>query len=135
MVGLHRTYLTPLGEKLDVPNPRRTLGQVKGAAVRLGGPPTNELIVCEGLEDGLTIYQEMDGAIPVWVAGGATFLHQMHIPHEVQVLTIARDNDAVGQLAALRAADVFGVGGREVRIMKPDDGFKDFNDQLRGIRS
>lgn len=134
LAGLHRTYLQPNGSKLNVPNPRRTLGQVKGNAIHLG-VPTDRLIICEGLEDGLTLFQENDGAVPVWVAGGASFLHLMKLPREVRVLTIAADNDAPGEAAAQRAADAFNVGDRIVRIMRPEPDFKDFNDQLQGIQS
>ncbi|MDR3427748.1 toprim domain-containing protein [Silvimonas sp.] len=134
LVGLHRTYLTPAGAKAAVQEPRLTLGQVRGGAIRLGAPK-EELIICEGLEDGLTVFQQLNEAIPVWVAGGASFLHQMAIPASVRRLTIAADNDAAGQRAALRALDIFGVGGRVVRVMRPEPGFKDFNDQLRGIKS
>ncbi|HZU63184.1 MAG TPA: toprim domain-containing protein [Novosphingobium sp.] len=132
LVGLHRTFLTSVGDKLGVANPRLTLGQVRGGAIRLG-KASDELIICEGLEDGLTLFQLLDRA--VWVAGGAPFLPLMVIPEAVRILTIAADNDAAGERAARRAADVFGVGGREVRIMRPAPGFKDFNDQLRNIKS
>lgn len=132
LVGLHRTYLTPHGAKLDVPNPRLTLGNVRGGAIRLGAA-NDRLIISEGLEDGLTLYQEL--GVPVWVAGGASFLHLMAIPDTVRSLTIAADNDAAGERAAQRAADFFSVGGREVWIMRPKHGFKDFNDQIRGIQS
>lgn len=135
LVGLHRTYLTPAGAKLDVPEPRLTLGYPRGGAIRLGKVTADHLIICEGLEDGLTIYQELTKPIPVWVAGGASFLHLMGIPDEVRCLTIAADNDAPGERAARRAADKLGVGGREVRIWRPKPGFKDMNDQLRNIRS
>lgn len=132
LVGLHRTYLQPNGTKLPVANPRLTLGQVRGCAIRLG-EVSDQLIICEGLEDGLTLHQTLD--VPVWVACGAGLMRSMALPDTVSTLTIASDNDAPGELATQHAADVFGVGGRTVRIMRPAKGFKDFNDQLRGIVS
>lgn len=135
LVGLHRTYLTSVGAKLDVPEPRLTFGYPRGAAIRLGKVTADQLIICEGLEDGLTVYQELTKPIPVWVAGGASFLHRMAIPDQVRCLTIAADNDAAGERAARRAADKLGVGGREVHIWRPEPGFKDMNDQLRNIRT
>jgi DNA primase len=131
LVGLHRTYLQPNGSKLAVPNPRLSLGQLRGNSVRLG-KATDQLIICEGLEDGLTLFQKL--GVPVWVACGAGFMRTMVIPDTVRSLTIGADNDPPGEIAALRAADVFAVGGREVRIMRPKPEFKDFNDQLRGIK-
>lgn len=131
LVALHRTYLTHNGCKLDVPNPRLSLGQVRGSAIRLS-IATNELIICEGLEDGLTLFQELGGHVPVWVAGGASFLASMAIPDSVRSLTIAADNDPAGEQAAMRAADSHQRQGRTVKIMRPSAAFKDFNDEFQG---
>ncbi|MFN4357011.1 toprim domain-containing protein [Sphingopyxis alaskensis] len=131
LVGVHRTYLQPSGAKLDVANARLTLGYLRGGAIRLG-EVTDQLIICEGLEDGLTLYQLM--GTPVWVAGGAGFMRQMIIPETIRSLTIAADNDDAGELAAQRAADTHNIGGRDVHIVRPDPAFKDFNDELQGIR-
>jgi len=131
LVGLHRTYLTQSGGKLDVPSPRLSLGQVRGSAIRLGDA-TEELIICEGLEDGLTLFQELGGRVPVWVAGGASFLAAMAIPDCVRSLTIAADNDPAGEQAAIRAADSHQRQGRTVKIMRPSAAFKDFNDEFQG---
>lgn len=129
LVGLHRTYLTAAGAKLPVANPRRTLGQVRGNAVRLG-VATDRVIICEGLEDGLTLYQRY--GVPVWVACGAGFMRSMSIPDKVRTLAIGADNDAAGRLAAQRAADAHNIGGRNVRIIRPKEGFKDYNAELQG---
>lgn len=134
LVGLHRTYLTPAGTKLPVPNPRRSLGRVRGNAIRLG-TATDQLIICEGLEDGLTLYQQLGGECAVWVAGGTTFLPLLSIPESIRLLTVAADNDLAGKRAARCAAETFAVSGREVRVMRPKPEFKDFNDQLRGIKT
>ena len=107
-----------------------TLGQVRGGAVRLA-EAADQLIICEGLEDGLTLYQDL--GVPVWVACGAGVMRHMVIPDTVRSVIIAADNDAAGALAAQRAADAHNIGGRDVRIMRPDPAFKDFNDQLQGI--
>lgn len=131
MVGLHRTYLEADGTKLATEPVRMTLGSVRGCAIRLG-QPKQSLIVCEGLEDGLTLFQELDDH-PVWVAGGSSLMSEMAIPNEVRSLTIAADNDTAGHAAAQRAAERHSHGGREVRIMRPSEQFKDFNDELRGV--
>jgi DNA primase len=131
LVGLHRIYLTPTGAKLDVPRPKRGLGEMRGHAIRLG-EATDELMICEGLEDGLTLFQVF--GIPVWVACGVGFMKAMAIPHSVRSLIIAADNDGPGKTGAQEAADVQNVGGRCVSIMRPSPGFADFNDELRGIR-
>jgi DNA primase len=132
LAGLHRTYLQPNGAKLGVANPKLTLGQVRGNAIHLG-EATDRLIICEGLEDGLTLYQEL--GVPVWVACGASFLHLLALPDTVRSLTIAADNDPPGEKAAWRAVDAHSTGGRVPSIMRPSSGFADFNDELRGIES
>jgi len=132
LAGIQLTYLQPSGHKLAVPDPRRSFGQVRGHAIRLG-QAVDELVICEGLEDGLTLFQRFES--PVWVACGAGSLHNMIIPQTVRRLMICADNDPAGEQAAMRAADAFMVGGREVRILRPAPGFKDFNDELRGIKS
>ncbi len=131
LVGIHRTYLQPNGKKLDVPDPRRTLGQVRGNAIHLGAV-ADELIICEGLEDGLTLHQELE--LPVWVACGASFLRSMVVPEQVRSLVIAADNDPPGEEAAYRAAEAMAVLGRRVRVMRPTPGFKDYNEELCGVR-
>lgn len=132
VVGLQLTYLTQNGAKADLSNPRLSMGLVRGHAIHLE-EPTDELIICEGLEDGLTLYQRF--RVPVWVACGAALMAKMAIPDSVRRLAIAADNDIPGELAAQHAADVFGVGGRDVRIIRPANAFKDFNDEIRGIKS
>ena len=49
-VGVHRTFLSPTGEKLN----KMMLGDCKGGAVHLGGSGET-LIVSEGIENGLSI--------------------------------------------------------------------------------
>lgn len=130
LAGIHRTYLQPDGTKLDVPAVRLVMGEVRGHAIRLGDA-RDKLIICEGLEDGLTLHQKLDGH-PVWVSAGASLMAAMMIPATVHTLVIAADNDAAGELAAQQAANVHNTHGRDVRIMRPAAAFKDFNDQLRG---
>ena len=129
--GIQRTYLTANGHKLPVRDPKLSLGRVRGGAIRLADPAA-ELVLCEGLEDGLSLAQELPGA-HVWAAPGAGMLAAMSLPSIVSRVIIAADNDAPGEQAALRAAERFAREGRHVRIMRPDAAYNDWNDQLRGI--
>ncbi len=131
LVGLHRTYLRADGRKLDADPVRLTLGSVRGAAIRLG-EPDDRLIICEGLEDGLTLFQELSGS-PVWVSAGAALMAAMAVPGCVRHLTIAADNDPTGEAAAIKAADALSSNVREISIARPSPEFKDFNDQLREV--
>lgn len=129
--GIQRTFLTADGRKLPVCDPKLSLGRVRGGAIRLADPAA-ELVLCEGLEDGLSLAQELPGA-HVWAAPGAGMLAAMALPSIVARVIIAADNDAPGEQAAMRAAERFASEGRYVRIMRPKTAYKDWNDQLRGI--
>lgn len=132
LIGIQRTFLTDQGSKADVPEVKLSLGRVAGGAIQLG-PPEESLIVTEGLEDGLTLVQVL--ARSVWVSAGTSMLPRMELADVTRAVVIGADGDAAGEAAANKAAHAFAAAGRKVRIMRPAAGFKDFNDQLRDIRS
>ena len=55
----------------------------------------------------------------------------MQFPAGVRSVVVGADNDAAGEAAAQKAAYAFAGRGLAVRIVRPLDGFKDFNDELR----
>jgi DNA primase len=131
--GIQRTYLAADGNgKADVPAPKLSLGKLSGGAIRLAGH-SGEVVVCEGMEDGLSLLQLIDR--PVWVAAGASNLATMRFPATVERVTIGGDNDDAGKEAARKAAERLATQGVETRVFFPSPGFKDFNDQLRGCRA
>lgn len=134
VTGIQRIWLAHDGRgKAEVPQAKRSLGQVKGGAIRLGDlDGSGTVTVCEGPEDGLSLLEMVGG--PVWVAAGASFLPAMEFPAEVQSVVIGADNDGAGKEAAEKAARTFASRGLSVRIIRPLEGFKDFNDELRGAR-
>lgn len=115
-----------------------SFGALIGAALRLepfGTPqPLTEVIVCEGPEDGLTLAQELPGRA-VWVACGTANMTQIDYGAAITRVVLAGDNNDAGRDAVTRAAKAIEEQGRNVGLMFPRAGFKDFNDQLRGIRS
>lgn len=135
ITGVQRTFLLPDGNgKANIANPKLSLGKVSGSAIRLNPNLSGgEAVVCEGLEDGLSLAQ-LAGA-SVWVAAGATMMSNIEFPPSVTRIIIASDNDYPGMEAAKKAAHSFFGRGLTVRLFRPLDGFKDFNDELRGIRS
>ena len=135
VTGIQRIWLADDGRgKAAVPQPKLSLGRVRGGAIRLGAPDgTGRVTVCEGPEDGLSLAAMLGG--PIWVAAGATFLPAMQFPPEVRSVLIGADNDPAGRDAADKAARAFAARGLAVRILRPLNGFKDFNDELRGERA
>lgn len=134
VTGMQRIFLAHDGQgKADIESPKRSLGRVKGGAIRLGDlDGSGTLTVCEGPEDGLSLL-EMTGG-PVWVAAGASFLPAMRFPPEVRSIVIGADNDPAGREAADKAAHAFADRGLTARIIRPVSWAKDFNDELTGAR-
>jgi hypothetical protein len=106
IITLHRTYLTPSGQKAPVDNPRKMLPvpddrNVCAGAIHLGGFPADGVLgVAEGMETALSamkIYR-----IPTWSLVSATILERFEIPQQVKILLIWADKDKsfAGQKAA-----------------------------------
>ena len=128
VVGVHRTYILPNGRgKAPVSSPKMALGRLAGNAVRLAAA-TETLGIAEGIETGLSAMQLYDD--PVWCACGSN-LAGVIVPDTVKRVVIYADNGEAGQLAADKAAAKFYQQGRRVTIVRPIDGFGDFNDYLQ----
>jgi len=128
--GIQRTYLNEAGTgKAAVAKAKLSLGKVKGGAIRLA-PPAAELMVCEGLEDGLSLQQTFARA--VWVAAGATMLPGMRFPFTVLSIVIGADADEAGEREARKAGEAFAAANLSARIIRPLEGWKDFNAELQG---
>lgn len=130
MDGGQRKYARRDGEKSQA---KLTWGILPGSALRLG-PPDSHVVICEGPEDGLTLAQEMPGR-SVWVSCGTEMMHQVALPPQVRTITLAGDNGEAGRKAVDRARVVFAKQGLTVEQAFPSHEFKDWNDQLRGVRS
>jgi len=130
LVAVHRTFLAPGGTgKAAVEPVRMTLGDVRGAAVRLY-PAAPHIVVAEGIESALAAAELL--GLPAWAATSAGNLADaMALPPEVRTVTIAADNDAPGRQAARAAALRWRAEGRTVKVATPDKPGADFNDLLR----
>ena len=127
LIGIQRTYLNSNGTgKADISKPKLSLGRVVGGAIRLA-PCAKSMFVCEGLEDGLTLQQELGQA--TWVAAGASMLPAMQFPMEVSAIAIGGDNDEAGRMSADKACEAFTGIGIAARVFFPGLG-KDFNGEL-----
>jgi DNA primase len=127
--GVHRIFLEPDGSIAKLRRPKLSLGAIRGGALRLA-PAAAEIIVCEGLEDGLTLAALLP-ATPVWVALGAGNMAAMNLPDIVERVLVAGDNNKAGRYAARQACGAFKAQGRTAAPIYPDPDYEDFNDQLR----
>lgn len=129
LIGIQRTYLNADGTgKANVPKAKLNLGGVTGGAIRLA-PCARSMIVCEGLEDGLSLMQELGRA--VWVAAGAGNLPKMRFPQGAEAVAIGGDGDDAGRAAARKAVEAYQSAGIRARAFFPLEA-KDFNAELMG---
>lgn len=137
LIGLQRVFLADGGRsKARMQKPKRSLGRVKGGALRINSDADSfgdELILTEGPEDGLSLAQELEAE--VWVTLGTAMMPFIDYPPRIVSIVIAGQNDAAGRAAVEQAEEELAERGFATRTMWPAEGYKDWNDQLRGIRS
>lgn len=102
-------------------------GPIKGCAVRLS-PDDCEVVICEGVEDGLSLLQ-MHPNLCVWSGLGGN-IRNIQLPPEVTKVVIATDNDEAGDANVAELYKRLSAEGKQVSVLYPPQGFKDFNEYL-----
>lgn len=128
VIAIQQTWLTPEGEKAS--GKRLTTGNLGAGAVRLGALG-RVMGLAEGVETALSAMQL--AGVSVWASLGASRLHSIELPADVEEVHIFVDNDEPGRAAARRAADVHTSKGRKVYLRSPPDECGDWNDFLNLI--
>lgn len=139
IVGVQCIFLAGDGSrKYDRPRADGTIGKAKlsfglvaGSAFRLG-PPAEQIVLCEGPEDGLSLAQQVPDR-SIWVSCGTAFMPRVEFPAVVSDVILAGDNGDAGRTAAGEARAAFISRGLSVSEVYPAPEFKDWNDELRGI--
>ena len=137
--GVHRTWLdTRRPAKAPVSSPRKSLGRIRGFAVRFGEPAAaSTLLVGEGIETVLSLVTVLpDGAWRTAVPSGtfaaaalsAGGLGTFVPPLMTARLIVAQDRDAEGQRAARRLQLRCARLGIATAVLVPGGG--DFNNDL-----
>ena len=130
VVAVHRTFLSRDGTaKAGVSEPRMSLGQVAGGAVRLA-KANGRLCVCEGIETALSVLQAT--GTPTWAALSSTNMANVILPPDIRDVILGPDGDEAGATGARQAARRFVDEGRAVRIAPAPDG-QDYNDMLGDV--
>jgi len=126
-IAIHRTFLSG-SARADFENPKRALGALGEAAVRLFAPVSGKLGLAEGIESAMSAYA-LTG-IPVWATLGNERFGLVSVPDSVTELHLFVDHDAGGVLAASRAMAAYARDGRTIRVRKPSSRDTDWNDEL-----
>lgn len=127
-VGVHRTWLRSDGSgKAPITPEKMALGDLRDGAVRLA-PAGDVLGICEGIETGLAAM--ILHGLPCWAALTGTRMDKLAIPASVRKVVVFADADTAGRQAAQKATRRYREEGREVEVLFPDGGAKDFADVL-----
>ena len=128
-IAIHRTFLsTEASGKAAFEKPKRALGALGEAAVRLFAPVSGKLGLAEGVESAMSAYA-LTG-IPVWATLGNERFGLVSVPESVTELHLFVDHDAGGELAASRGLAAYACDGRTIHVRKPSSRDTDWNDEL-----
>ena len=154
-VGTHRTFLHVHADgrvtKAPVSNAKLTLGDYRGAHIPLWKGEHRQTLrelpegamvhISEGIEDGLSVARLLPLARVVAAASLAN-MAAMELPPTVRAVTLVAQNDpktlpdgrphpTIAGLA--NAVEAHRAAGRTVRLARPPEGIKDFNDWVREL--
>ncbi|MBB12280.1 MAG: hypothetical protein CMN70_05530 [Sphingomonadaceae bacterium] len=129
-VAIHRTFLsTEASTKAAFERPKRALGSLGEAAVRLFAPADGKLGLAEGIESAMSAYA-LTG-IPAWATLGNERFGLISIPESVTELHLFVDHDDGGHLAVERGLSAYARKGRTIHVRTPFVRGTDWNDELQ----
>ena len=125
-VAIHRTALSPEGEKID----RKMLGPSDGAAIMLD-EAVNDLVIGEGIETALSA-RLLGIRGPAWALGSAGQIKYLPVLAPGLRLTLLEElgDGGASARAVLACGTRWQAAGRSVSVIRPRVG-SDLNDQLR----
>ncbi|WP_208442456.1 DUF7146 domain-containing protein [Bartonella raoultii] len=128
--AIHRTFLQANGCKTDQKPAKAMLGSVMGDAVHLSQANPKHLVICEGIETGLSLLSGLiSEPVNLWASLSTSGMMRMNLPPIKGRLTIAMDGDDAGCKAGFTLAKRAYSQGFEVFIMQAPNTL-DFNDFL-----
>lgn len=126
--GIHRTYFDKQGNRLQL-SAKMMLGPCAGGAVRLS-EGRDKLVVCEGIETGLSLMSGMlSGAPAVWATLSTSGMKTLSLPQGYGKVVIATDGDPAGRDAGQVLMKRAIALGWKVSLL-PAPGGMDWNDVL-----
>ncbi|KQV39174.1 MULTISPECIES: toprim domain-containing protein [unclassified Rhizobium] len=129
-LAIHRTYLRHDGAgKADIEPAKAMLGAVAGGAVRLT-QSGYRLVVCEGIETGLSLASGLVNGTPaIWAALSTSGMKRLVLPPDPGNLLIATDGDDAGRAAGNALGERASALGWKVSLLPAPAG-RDWNDVL-----
>ena len=130
--GVHRTFFDKAGARIEG-SAKMMLGPCAGGAVALS-EVQGALVVCEGIETGLSLLSGLLGEpATVWAALSTSGVRALKLPAAPGRLILAPDGDAPGMAAAEVLGNRAFAQGWQVYLMAPPEG-KDWNDILQSMK-
>ena len=127
--GIHRTFLDPSGSKTSLDPQKAMLGSASGGYVVLSNSGNN-LLVCEGIETGLSLLSGLISPEPtVWACLSTSGMKNLNLPQNLSRLIVATDGDHAGRQAGRILAERAVEAGTQVDMLHAPD-HSDFNDVL-----
>ena len=133
--GIQRTFLAWSGKgkaQVEKGEQKMSLGPCRGGVVRLAEPIDGKpLLLGEGVETVLTVMEAT--GLPGWATLGTSGLINLELPDTVTEVVMLAENDGGPNEKALgEIVPVLAERGVTVRIARPPEGVKDFNDLVNG---
>jgi twinkle protein len=128
-VGIHRIFLEPDGRQLQHPDPKLSLGDIRGGHIPLSAPREGDTVrhIAEGIEDGLAILTVAHGS---WVDAVSASTHLYHLPTDPRAALTFVHHDA--DEAGRAGAEAFKAGnGDDPDIILTPPAEKDLNRLLQ----
>ncbi|MEP6019258.1 MAG: toprim domain-containing protein [Paracoccaceae bacterium] len=128
--GVHRTFFDKkTGERLTRSN-KMMLGPCQGGSVALTATIVGSLVICEGIETGLSLASGfLSSPATVWAALSTSGIKGLRLPNHPGKLVVASDGDGPGQAAGRDLASRAHALGWEVSLLPAPNGH-DWNDVL-----
>jgi putative DNA primase/helicase len=123
ITGIHRIALNLDGTKRD----RRMLGITRRTAIKLD-LPGDILVIGEGVETCMAA-REL-GFLPAWALGSVGQISSFPVIDGIKTLTILGETGKASADAVAFCTPRWHAAGRRVRVITPDDGCSDLNDEL-----
>jgi hypothetical protein len=142
-LGTHRTWLEPDGSrKAALVEAKKSLGKYQGGFIPLWKgahrcslkdlPPGTPIYVSEGIEDGLSVALARPSA-RVIAAVSLSNIGSLELPDHCPIHILGQRDEKMKAIEAFEGALArLQERGYAVFLVYPPDGFKDYNDVLRG---